>query len=79
MHSMPLKSDEKCDILVVGGGIAGLTTAREIKRHEPALKVLVIEAKNRVGGRTNTIELKTAGNTTDKFDLGGMFLEIKYF
>jgi monoamine oxidase len=72
----PLKSDENCDVLIVGGGIAGLTTAREIKRHEPNLKVLVIEAKNRVGGRTNTIELKTAGNTTDKFDLGGQWVGI---
>jgi monoamine oxidase len=81
MHSsthgnLPLNPDEQCDILIVGGGIAGLTTAREIRKAEPGLKVLVIEAKNRVGGRTNTIELKTAGNTTDKFDLGGQWVGI---
>jgi len=40
------------DVAVVGAGLAGLTAAREIKRH--GLSVHVIEADERVGGRVWT-------------------------
>src|SRR3954452_18076838 len=39
----------KCDVVVVGAGFARLTAARE--RHRAAKSVLVLEARNRVGGR----------------------------
>lgn len=34
-------------------------------------QVLVLEGKDRVGGRTLTVDVKTGDGTTDKFDLGG--------
>lgn len=52
------------DVIVVGAGVAGLTAAREL-RHA-GLDVLVIEARERIGGRTWTIE--KAGHT---IELGG--------
>lgn len=38
------------DVLVVGGGIAGLTAARDLA--QSGRSVLVLEARDRLGGRT---------------------------
>ncbi|MBA8823996.1 monoamine oxidase [Saccharopolyspora lacisalsi] len=43
---------EEADVVVVGGGIAGLITARELSRHN--LSVTVLEARERLGGRVWT-------------------------
>lgn len=38
------------DVVVIGAGLAGLTAARELRRHK--VSVCVLEARDRVGGRT---------------------------
>ena len=43
----------KCDCLVLGAGVAGLTTARTLA--ETGLRVLLVEARERVGGRLLTV------------------------
>ncbi|WP_291725342.1 protoporphyrinogen/coproporphyrinogen oxidase [Bernardetia sp.] len=40
------------DVLIIGGGVAGLTAARNL--HQRGLSVKVIEATDRVGGRVKT-------------------------
>lgn len=40
----------KPDVVVVGGGFAGVTAARELAR--AGVRVLLLEARNRLGGRT---------------------------
>ena len=42
------------DVVIVGGGLAGLTTARDLQQR--GLRTLVIEASDRLGGRTYTVE-----------------------
>jgi monoamine oxidase len=44
------------DVLVVGGGFAGLTAARELRK--AGLDVLVLEARERLGGRTWTADYR---------------------
>ena len=41
------------DVVVVGAGFAGLTTAWQL--HEKGVSVVVLEASDRVGGRTDTV------------------------
>ena len=44
--------DRKFDVIVVGAGIAGLAAARRLKSH--GASVLILEARNRIGGRVWT-------------------------
>lgn len=55
------------DVIVVGAGIAGLSAAREIQKG--GRRVLVLEARDRVGGRT--MEGRLDGQP---FDLGGQWV-----
>jgi monoamine oxidase len=56
-----------CGVVVVGAGLSGLTAARRLVRH--GVKTVVLEARDRVGGRTLTTDL--AGHAVD---LGGQFV-----
>ncbi len=42
------------DVVVIGAGMAGISAARELAQLAPELKVLVLEARDRVGGRMYT-------------------------
>jgi monoamine oxidase len=44
--------DDEADILIVGAGAAGLAAARELSAE--GLRVIVLEARSRIGGRINT-------------------------
>lgn len=50
-------------VVVVGGGISGLSAAASLKRQDPSLQVTVLEAAPRVGGKLALAEV--AGVTVD--------------
>ena len=54
-------------IVVIGAGVAGLSAARAL--HDAGRDVVVLEARDRIGGRTWTAELAGA-----PVDLGAMFI-----
>lgn len=64
---LPAPSKTDYDVIVVGAGFAGVTAARELAR--AGLSTLVLEARNRVGGRTFTN--KFAG---DQIEMGGTWI-----
>src|SRR5437588_2736351 len=43
------------DAIVIGAGVAGLAAARELKKR--GLEVVVLEARDRIGGRVHTVRL----------------------
>ncbi len=55
------------DVVVVGAGLAGLTAARKLER--AGMDVRVLEARERVGGRTYTVDFQG-----ERVDLGGQWL-----
>lgn len=58
----------KTDVVVIGAGFAGITAARELVR--AGKKVIVLEARDRIGGRTHTEEI-IPGIT---LDVGGQWI-----
>ncbi len=57
------------DIIVVGAGLAGLTAARRLGA--AGRRVRVLEARERVGGRTHTLRLPVTGLSVD---VGGQWV-----
>ncbi|MGK5115052.1 flavin monoamine oxidase family protein [Geodermatophilus sp. CPCC 205506] len=47
-----MPSTQDADVIVIGAGFAGVTAARELRRH--GHRVLIVEARDRTGGRTWT-------------------------
>jgi monoamine oxidase len=55
------------DVLIVGGGLSGLSFAQ--KMHQKNIDYIVVEARDRMGGRIHAYDHKSADKTTS-FDLG---------
>lgn len=56
------------DVIVIGSGFAGLIAARNLAQ-DPTLRVLLVEARDRIGGRTWTA--KAFG---EEFEMGGTWV-----
>lgn len=60
------------DCIVVGGGYSGLAAAKKLLHHDASLRIAVLEAKDRVGGRAKTIHLDNGSY----WDVGASFLGV---
>ena len=62
------------DVIIIGAGLSGTSAGYYLKKEKKNLNILLIEAKDRVGGRTQTIELETSKGNKTKFDCGGQWV-----
>ena len=58
---------DRVDVVVIGAGLSGLCAARKLRAQGKS--VVVVEARDRVGGRTRTEQIGQAS-----FDLGGQWI-----
>jgi monoamine oxidase len=56
------------DVLIVGGGLAGLALADQLQRS--GRDYLLVEARNRLGGRILSLPARGAGEESARYDLG---------
>lgn len=62
--------EDVLDVVIIGAGISGLCAGNLLKQQDAELKTLILEARDRVGGRTQTVE-----NAEVKYvDLGGSYV-----
>ena len=64
-----MQSESEENVIIVGAGLSGLSAAEYILRKNPSLKVIVLEAMDRIGGKTYTKEI-----LGHKFDMGAEFI-----
>lgn len=57
--------NEHCDIVILGAGAAGIGAARRLLQEDMNLKVIIIEARNRPGGRAWTSDELQSGVELD--------------
>lgn len=67
-HDLSRIRDPILDVVVIGGGLAGLSAARRLR--ECGASVVILEARNRIGGRVHSERLPS-GHT---IDLGPQFI-----
>ncbi|XP_037339784.2 probable flavin-containing monoamine oxidase A isoform X1 [Pungitius pungitius] len=61
------------DVIIVGAGLSGLSAAHLLRKRNAELKILILEGKDRVGGRTVSTEIPAA-NGIDRWDFGGQWV-----
>jgi len=69
-----MDEQEILDVLVLGAGLSALTAAYEIQKTHSNVKLNLIEAKNRVGGRSQTVKVDIGNNQLESFDVGGQWV-----
>ncbi|XP_071322463.1 probable flavin-containing monoamine oxidase A [Trachinotus anak] len=61
------------DVIIVGAGLSGLSAAHLLRKRDAKLRILILEGKDRVGGRTVSTVIPAA-NGVDRWDFGGQWV-----
>ncbi|CAG0879830.1 unnamed protein product [Darwinula stevensoni] len=66
---------EKVDVVIIGAGPSGCAAAHRLASIAPDIKIEILEARDRVGGRTMTIDLPcNRSGEVDQWDIGGQWV-----
>lgn len=69
-HAIPRHPADPVDVVIIGAGFAGLSAARIIHKTQPDLKMTVVEADSKPGGRAVTLMVQG-----EPVELGGEFVD----
>lgn len=64
-----LQADNNADVIIIGAGMAGITTSNTILAKNPNVKLVILEARDRSGGRLVSQKTKYG-----QVDLGAMWI-----
>ena len=62
------------DVVIVGAGVAGLSTALHIADKAPHLHILILEAQDSLGGRIQQWKPQNASSDAHVFDTGAAWI-----
>jgi monoamine oxidase len=72
--SASTRSGADYDVVIIGAGMAGMAAARVLKQLEPGLKVLLLEARDRIGGRMYTVPDNRHKLSPHGIELGAQYI-----
>ncbi|MEU8104292.1 NAD(P)-binding protein [Nonomuraea muscovyensis] len=67
----PEPTGEHYDLVVVGGGVSGVSAAYEWLRHEPRARVLILDNHDEIGGQARRAEFRPPGRKGALIGQGG--------
>ena len=69
----PMTADESVDVLIVGAGLSGIGAACQLQRECPQKSMVILEARESVGGTWDLFRYPGVRSDSDMFTLGYRF------
>ena len=71
MNPTPNNGQKQKPVIIIGGGVSGLSAAKRLK--EAGLPIILLEGSDRLGGRAHTLDI--AGNQASWIEMGAGWID----